>query len=60
MVQDKPGDIMQEGRKQIVKEETNLKLEYKLQTDSVNYDQNATHRITEHELVTEMVDLSAS
>ena len=32
MVRDKtePGDILQEGRKQIVKEETNLKLVYKL------------------------------
>ena len=40
MVQDKtePGNMMQEGKKQIVKEETNLKLVYKLQTDSVNYD----------------------
>ena len=44
-----------------VKEETSLKLVYELEHGSQNYDANAVeHRITEHCLKTELVDICGS
>ena len=46
---------------QYVKEEANIRLTYKLDGDSSNYDKNADeHRITEHMLLSEVVDLTRS
>ena len=46
---------------QYVKEEANIRLKYQLDSESSNYDKNADeHRITEHTLVSEVVDLTRS
>ena len=45
--------------KKEVKEETSLKLVYKL-NESSNYDRNAQHRITEHTLESGIVDIGAA